>query len=78
MRAPPLARALYSTCEIDQEIPGELYTAVAEVLAYVYQLRRFELIGGVPPQEPMDLEVPKSLDPGEKSTTELRRQSREN
>ncbi len=35
----PLARALYRTVEIDQEIPPDLYVAVAEVLAYVYRLR---------------------------------------
>ncbi|MGM0471490.1 MAG: flagellar biosynthesis protein FlhB [Bacillota bacterium] len=34
----PLARALYAEVEIDQEIPAELYQAVAEILAYVYQL----------------------------------------
>lgn len=37
--APPLARALYYTTELDQEIPGGLYLAVAQVLAYIYQLR---------------------------------------
>lgn len=37
--APPLARALYHTTEIDQEIPSGLYLAVAQVLAYIYQLR---------------------------------------
>ena len=35
----PLARAIYKTVEIDQEIPPELYVAMAEVLAYVYNLR---------------------------------------
>lgn len=35
---PPLARALYRTVEVGQEIPVELYRAVAEVLAYVYRL----------------------------------------
>ncbi|MGM0472468.1 MAG: EscU/YscU/HrcU family type III secretion system export apparatus switch protein, partial [Bacillota bacterium] len=34
----PLARALYAEVKIDQEIPAELYQAVAEILAYVYQL----------------------------------------
>ena len=34
-----LARMLYNNVEIDQEIPPELYQAVAEVLAYVYKLR---------------------------------------
>lgn len=37
--APPLARALYHTTEIDHEIPDGLYLAVAQVLAYIYQLR---------------------------------------
>lgn len=37
--APPLARALYYTTELDHEIPGGLYLAVAQVLAYIYQLR---------------------------------------
>jgi flagellar biosynthetic protein FlhB len=36
----PLARALYGSVEIDQEIPGELYKAVAEVLAFVYKARK--------------------------------------
>jgi len=35
----PLARALHAACEIDQEIPGELFTAVAQVLAFVLSLR---------------------------------------
>ena len=39
--APPLARALYHTTEIDQEIPEGLYLAVAQVLAYVFSLRQF-------------------------------------
>ena len=36
----PLARALYRSVEIDQEIPMDLYKAVAEVLAYVYRIRK--------------------------------------
>ena len=36
---PPLARTLYRLVEIDQEVPPELYTAVAEVLAFVFRLR---------------------------------------
>ncbi len=35
----PVARALYRAVEVDQEIPPELYAALAEVLAYVYKLR---------------------------------------
>lgn len=37
---PPLARALYKAVEIGQEIPSQFYKAVAEILAYVYELRR--------------------------------------
>ncbi|NOX36583.1 MAG: flagellar biosynthesis protein FlhB [Calditrichaeota bacterium] len=37
---PPLARALYQTVELDQEIPEQFFQAVAEVLAYVYKLKQ--------------------------------------
>lgn len=37
---PPLARALYAACEPDQEIPEKLFKAVAEVLAYIYRLKK--------------------------------------
>ncbi|MDX2130572.1 MAG: flagellar biosynthesis protein FlhB [Planctomycetota bacterium] len=37
---PPLARALYAGCEVGQEVPPELYQAVAEVLAFVYRLEQ--------------------------------------
>ena len=39
LQSPMLARALYAHAELDQPIPASLYTAVAQVLAYVYQLR---------------------------------------
>jgi flagellar biosynthetic protein FlhB len=64
VEAPPLARALYHHTEIGDEIPETLYTAVAEVLAYVFQLRRFDAVGGRVPQVPDDLSVPPELDPG--------------
>jgi flagellar biosynthetic protein FlhB len=64
LRAPPLARALFAHAEVGQEIPGALYNAVAEVLAWVYQLRRFETAGGERPREPSGLTVPPELDPG--------------
>jgi flagellar biosynthetic protein FlhB len=63
LEAPPLARALYKHSEIGDTIPEALYTAVAEVLAYVYQLRRYRTEGGQAPQEPDDLPVPLELDP---------------
>ncbi|NUN48115.1 MAG: flagellar biosynthesis protein FlhB [Candidatus Brocadiae bacterium] len=40
VQKPPLAQALYKGCEVGQEIPGKLYEAVAELLAYVYSLKR--------------------------------------
>jgi flagellar biosynthetic protein FlhB len=63
LEAPPLARALHKHCDLGQAIPEALYTAVAEVLAYVYQLRRYKQVGGQYPQEPHELPVPKELDP---------------
>ena len=63
LEAPPLARALHQHTDLGESIPEALYTAVAEVLAYIYQLRRYEKQGGVRPQEPGDLPVPAELDP---------------
>ncbi len=63
LEAPPLARALFRHGELGEEIPAALYTAVAEVLAYVYQLRSYEVGGGVQPQPPRSLPVPPDLDP---------------
>lgn len=63
LEAPPLARALHKHCELGEAIPEALYTAVAEVLAYVYQLRRYKQVGGAYPQEPHELLVPQELDP---------------
>ena len=37
--APPLARALHGMVEIGHEIPGDLFKAVAQVLAYIFQLK---------------------------------------
>ncbi|SRR5579875_25818 len=36
---PPLARALYVACELEQEVPRELYEAVARLLTFIYSLR---------------------------------------
>lgn len=63
LEAPPLARALYANTEIDMEVPVALYSAVAQVMAYVFQLRhamagRSPLPGNLP-----DLDVPPELDP---------------
>ncbi len=54
--APPLARALYAGAEIGDEIPAELFLAVARVLAYVFQLRTFGRGGGkITPPDPDSL-----------------------
>ena len=63
LQAPVLARALYAHAELDREIPAALFAAVAQVLAYVYQLRaamsgRSPMPGELPP-----LHVPAELDP---------------
>lgn len=63
LRAPPLARALYRHAELGQEIPPDLYNAVAEVMAYIYQLRVFNKEGGQAPRVPEHLPVPAGLDP---------------
>ncbi len=63
MEAPPLARALYKHTDIDTEIPSALYNAVAEVLAYIYQLSQWRQVGGNYPVPPRDLPVPPELVP---------------
>lgn len=63
LEAPPLARALYRHAEIDQEIPSALYAAVAEVLAYVYQLANWKQVGGQYPMPPREISVPAALVP---------------
>lgn len=59
---PPLARAIYNTSQVNQQIPTPLYKAVAMVLSYVLQLRAFR--GGqrrALPQLPDELPVPRSF-----------------
>ncbi len=49
LESPPLARALFYAVEIDGEVPEGLYVSVAQVLAYVYQLRTYRSEGGDAP-----------------------------
>jgi len=63
LQAPVLARALYAHAELDREIPIALYGAVAQVLAYVYQLRAALAGRGRMPGELPELNVPPELDP---------------
>jgi len=51
--APPLARVLYRTADIGDEIPARLYTAVAQVLAYIFQLDRARAPGSPAPEPPV-------------------------
>lgn len=63
LESPPLARALHQHAEIGDEIPEALYGAVAEVLAYVYQLRTHREQGRGKPLAPSAIAVPKGFDP---------------
>lgn len=63
LQAPPLARALYAHAEIDREIPLALYSAVAQVLAHVFQLRAAMAGRGPMPADLADIAVPPELDP---------------
>jgi len=62
LQAPPLARALYTHCELDHEVPARLFTAVAQVLAWVYQVRDAMALHASTPPAPVP-EVPDDLDP---------------
>ena len=63
LQAPVLARALYAHAELDREIPTALFAAVAQVLAYVYQLRAAMSGRGAMPGDLPELSVPPELDP---------------
>lgn len=63
LEAPPLARALYKHADLEKDIPSALYNAVAEVLAYIYQLSQWRQQGGAYPLPPQQLPVPPELVP---------------
>ena len=63
LQSPMLARALYAHTEINQQVPAPLFTAVAQVLAYVYRLRAALRGQGPMPGQPPQPEVPPELDP---------------
>ncbi|MDJ0739837.1 MAG: flagellar biosynthesis protein FlhB [Gammaproteobacteria bacterium] len=58
VEAPMLARAIYFNTELNQTIPAALFLAVAQLLAYVFQLRAYGEIGGDIPTPPQDYPVP--------------------
>ncbi|MBL0797699.1 flagellar biosynthesis protein FlhB [Pseudomonas sp. B7] len=62
LESPALARSIYYSTELEEEIPGGLYLAVAQVLAYVYQIRQHRAGKGKFP-EPLkdDLPIPPDL-----------------
>jgi len=63
VEAPPLARALYATTSLGREIPVSLYVAVAQVLAYVYQLKQATARGDEPPPAPQPQVDPDLMGP---------------
>ncbi len=60
LQSPPLARALYYSCEIGEEVPTGLFKAVAQVLAYVFQLKRHRQQAAEKPNMPKerDIDIP--------------------
>jgi len=58
IEAPPLARALHKSVELNREVPAALYITVAQVLTYVYQLKSARERGAQPPQAPAFSDVP--------------------
>ena len=60
--APPLTRAIYFSTELGDEIPAGLYIAIAQILAFVFQLRRYNNHGGNKPRlNTEDLPIPDEL-----------------
>ncbi|MFK8079287.1 MAG: flagellar biosynthesis protein FlhB [Granulosicoccus sp.] len=65
--APPLARALYTHSDVGETIPAELYLAVAQVLAYVLQVKEASFSDRRRLTPPTDLHVPSSFDDKDKT-----------
>jgi len=61
LESPALARSIYYSTELDQEIPAGLYLAVAQVLAYVYQIRQHRAGKGKRPDPLGDMPIPSDL-----------------
>ena len=62
LEAAPLARALYHHVDLEAEVPAELYTAVAEVMAWAYRLKQVAKQGGEVPPTPDNLPVPPEME----------------
>ncbi|MGH8438705.1 MAG: flagellar biosynthesis protein FlhB [Pseudomonas sp.] len=61
LESPALARSIYYSTELEEEIPAGLYLAVAQVLAYVFQIRQYRAGEGKPPEPLKDLPIPPDL-----------------
>ncbi|WNC11419.1 MULTISPECIES: flagellar biosynthesis protein FlhB [Pseudomonas] len=61
LESPALARSIFYSTEIEQQIPAGLYLAVAQVLAYVYQIRQYQAGRGKRPDPLKDLPIPPDL-----------------
>ncbi len=62
MESPPLCRAIYHTTEINEEVPEELFVAIAQILAYIYQLNQYRKgKSGRPRALPSDLKIPQEF-----------------
>lgn len=61
LTAPPLARSIYYHTKLFKEIPAGLYVAVAQVLAYVFHLKRYKQGAGPNPGSPPEVDVPPEL-----------------
>lgn len=61
LSAPPLARAVFHSTELEEQIPAGLYVAVAQVLAYVFQLKRYQEGKGQRPGPVPDMDIPPEL-----------------
>ncbi len=59
---PPLARALYHTTDINSEVPQGLYLSVAQILAFVFQLKSFRDGKGPRPEKLNEIEIPKEFE----------------
>jgi len=71
LQSPVLARALYAHAELDREIPAALFAAVAQVLAYVYQLRAALAGQAAMPIQMPEVDVPAELDPNNKPVPDM-------
>ncbi|MEE4300826.1 MAG: flagellar biosynthesis protein FlhB [Pseudomonadales bacterium] len=63
LEAPPLARALHAGVDLEAEVPAELYSAVAQVLAWVYGVDAARRNRQRPPAHPKRITVPAAFDP---------------